>query len=119
MSAFSRKQFQQLRMAAGLSGEELAQRAGLSYSLVQKIERGNVRPSIRSLTRFAIAMGCKPSQLLDDSMAEDDDIPTELGAAGDAWVKRTLASAPKHMTEDQVRVVSAALFARTTSGGAA
>ena len=103
-------------MASGLTGEQLAQRAGVSYSLVSKIECGNVRPSISSLTRLAVAMDCKPSELLDDSQTADDvDLPTELGANTDAWVKRTLASAPPQLSEDQARLISAALFQRATA----
>lgn len=107
-STFSAALFIARRQAAGWSQGQLAALADCPVSLVAKIERGECRPSIRWLTCLAVAMGCRPSELEDPSVTCT--LPTELGADADAWVERALASAPKHMTDDQARLVSAILF---------
>lgn len=46
-------QIRSLRLASGLSGGQLAKRAGISRSLLSRIERGLVSPSVRTLERVA------------------------------------------------------------------
>lgn len=45
-----------LREQQGLSQRALSQRAGLSPSYVQKIERGDVEPSFRTFSQLATAL---------------------------------------------------------------
>jgi transcriptional regulator with XRE-family HTH domain len=47
----------ELRKAAGLTQEELAERAGISWSQVQKLEYGRSRPTWQTLQGLARALG--------------------------------------------------------------
>ena len=47
----------QLREEAGLSQFDLAQRLGISYQAVQRIESGRNGANVRTLERFAKALG--------------------------------------------------------------
>jgi transcriptional regulator with XRE-family HTH domain len=58
------------RRAAGLSQEAVAAAALMDQSQYSRIERGRVDPSIRTLTRVAVALGTTPSELL-RGIAED------------------------------------------------
>lgn len=51
-----------LRIAHGLSGGELARRCGLSRSMLSRIERGLVSPSIDTLHQLAQALEVPPSR---------------------------------------------------------
>jgi transcriptional regulator with XRE-family HTH domain len=56
-----------LREASGLSQQEVAERGGLSLSLVSKLEQGKKGdPRASSLLALSAALGVKPGQLLDD-----------------------------------------------------
>jgi transcriptional regulator with XRE-family HTH domain len=52
------------RAELGLSQEAVALEAGMDQSQYSRIERGEVDPSIRTLTRIARALGTTPSELL-------------------------------------------------------
>lgn len=54
-----------LRIAADLSQEELAFRAGMKRSYLSDLERGTRNPSVRALGRIAAALGVLPSRLLE------------------------------------------------------
>jgi len=116
MSAFSRKRFRELRKAAGFTGEELARRAGVSNSLVQKIEQGAATPSLASLTKFISVFGCEAGDLFDDSEAVS--LPSDLSPEVARWIQRMLDTAPP-MSEETARRVSAVLFAAKSTSGAA
>ncbi|HAL05855.1 MAG TPA: transcriptional regulator [Brevundimonas sp.] len=60
------KRVRELRIAAGLSQEELAFRADMKRSYVSDLERGTRNPSVRALERLAIALGVAASALLED-----------------------------------------------------
>ncbi|WP_313453316.1 helix-turn-helix transcriptional regulator [Brevundimonas sp.] len=60
------KRVRALRLAAGLSQEELAFRAGMKRSYVSDLERGTRNPTVRALGRLASALGVRASALLDD-----------------------------------------------------
>jgi transcriptional regulator with XRE-family HTH domain len=53
-----------LRQAAGLTQEDLATRVGVSYQMVQKIEKGASRISAGRLQQFAAIIGCTGSDIL-------------------------------------------------------
>jgi len=54
-----------LRIAADLSQEELAFRAGMKRSYLSDLERGTRNPSVRALGRIAAVLGVPPSRLLE------------------------------------------------------
>lgn len=54
----------ELRNAAGLSIDELAEKTGLSTSYVSRLERGERNLSVKTMAAFAQALGVTPSELL-------------------------------------------------------
>jgi transcriptional regulator with XRE-family HTH domain len=54
-----------LRLAAGLSQEEMAARVGVSQAYISGLESGERNPTIVTLWHTALALGVKPSQLLE------------------------------------------------------
>ncbi len=54
-----------LRTAAGLSQEQLAERAGLHWTYISGIERGRRNPGLNNLGRLATALGVSLPGLLD------------------------------------------------------
>jgi transcriptional regulator with XRE-family HTH domain len=55
----------ELRLAAGISQEGLAERCGMHRTYVGGIERGERNVSFRNLLRLADALGVRASQLLE------------------------------------------------------
>ncbi len=53
-----------LRTAAGLSQEQLAERAGLHWTYISGIERGRRNPGLNNLGRLATALGVSLPDLL-------------------------------------------------------
>jgi transcriptional regulator with XRE-family HTH domain len=53
-----------LRLAAGLSQEELADRCGLHRTNIGAVERGERNVTLRTLERIAVALGVDPLDLL-------------------------------------------------------
>ena len=53
-----------LRSTAGLSQERLAQDAGVSWSTVSQIERGQRAVRLVTLLRLAVALGTDPAELV-------------------------------------------------------
>lgn len=61
------KQLQKARQTAGLTQQELCQRAGLSYSTLAKIERGAIKsPSIFTIQSIAAVLGISLNELMGD-----------------------------------------------------
>ncbi len=61
------EQLQRARKVAGLTQQELCQKAGLSYSTLAKIERGAIKsPSIFTIQHIAAALGMDLNQLMGD-----------------------------------------------------
>jgi len=59
------KQLQRMRQAAGITQQELCQRASLSYSTLAKIERGAIKsPSIFTIQNIAQALGTNLTELM-------------------------------------------------------
>ncbi|HVW57834.1 MAG TPA: helix-turn-helix transcriptional regulator [Rhizobiaceae bacterium] len=52
------------RIAAGISQEELAHRAGIDRTYVSGIERGKRNPTITVVARFAEALGTTTANML-------------------------------------------------------
>lgn len=78
----------QLRMEHGYSIRTLAERAGISPSLISNAERGKVEPSLASLRRVAAALGTGPGYFL----AEADEVETRVVRAA----RRPRIHDPKH-----------------------
>lgn len=58
------KRVRQLRLAASMSQEQLAERAGLHRTYIGGIERGERNVGIVNLFRLARALRVRPSELL-------------------------------------------------------
>ncbi|HEY7874196.1 MAG TPA: helix-turn-helix transcriptional regulator [Actinomycetota bacterium] len=54
----------EMRLAADLSQEELADRSGLHRTYIGSVERGERNPTVISLLRISKGLGCPPSALL-------------------------------------------------------
>lgn len=65
-------QLRALRIAAGASGGELASRSGVSRSMLSRIERGLVSPSVESLDRIASGLGVPVSRFFSDQTTRTD-----------------------------------------------
>ncbi|MBD9667149.1 helix-turn-helix transcriptional regulator [Variovorax sp. VRV01] len=59
-------QVRALRMAAEVSGGELAKTSGISASMLSRIERGLVSPSVETLERLANGLGVPASRFFSD-----------------------------------------------------
>ena len=59
-----------LRVAAGLSQDELAARAGLDRTYISGIENGRRNPTIIVLHDIAIQLGVDPRELLNPDVIE-------------------------------------------------
>ena len=65
-------QVRALRIASGASGGDLARRAGISRSLLSRIEHGVVAPSIETLDRIANGLDVPISRLFSDQSSRSD-----------------------------------------------
>lgn len=54
----------ELRLDRGMSQEELSLRTGVHRNYIGGIERGERNPSVRTFVALAIALDCRPSDLL-------------------------------------------------------
>jgi transcriptional regulator with XRE-family HTH domain len=62
---------EQRRIAAGLTQRELAHRAEISLSTLQRIEQlDNDNPGVRYLANIASVLGCEIEDLIDDRWRE-------------------------------------------------
>jgi len=68
------RRLREAREGAGLSLRELAQRAGVAASTIQKIERGRLVPSVAVTVRLAEALGRRPSYFLDEDGLEGAEV---------------------------------------------
>ncbi len=59
------KEIRRGRKALGWSQEKLAEKAGISFKYVSKIELGFSNPSVTILNRIAVALKTSPNDLLD------------------------------------------------------
>jgi transcriptional regulator with XRE-family HTH domain len=55
-----------LRVAAGLTQEQLGARCGMDLSAVSRLERGRRNPRLDTLVRIARALEVPPAALLED-----------------------------------------------------
>lgn len=57
------------RLAAGMSQETLAAEAECHPTYISLVERGLRNPSLDTIFRLAVGLGCTPSQLVRDTEA--------------------------------------------------
>lgn len=55
----------QLRLAQGLSIQQLAERAGVSHTVANAVETGRINPHPSTVTKLAEALGVSASTLID------------------------------------------------------
>ena len=71
-----------LRIAAGLTQEELARLSGVSVFVVKEIEAGRTnRRTLESLVRIAAAIGVTPLDIIKEDDAADGPTPEDLAKA--------------------------------------
>ncbi len=61
-----------LRIAAGLSQEELAGRADLHRTYISSVERGGRNVSVENVFALARALGCDPRELLSPPAGDEE-----------------------------------------------
>lgn len=77
------KSLQAARRKAGLTQQELCQKAGLSYSTLAKIERGAIRsPSIFTIQSIAAALGTDLNELIGEIAPRHADKPKKRSKSG-------------------------------------
>ena len=59
------KRLKDLRFRAGLTQQELADKAGTTQTTVARIERDAVEPEVTTIRKLAQALGAVPGDLLD------------------------------------------------------
>jgi transcriptional regulator with XRE-family HTH domain len=99
----------QLRLAADLSVEQLAVRAGVSASTISRIERGQTRrPSLMVLTRIASALGYSS---LEEMLAQPDQVPVAGLSMRSRLAARAMVIGPEELSllRHEVRVLREAL----------
>jgi transcriptional regulator with XRE-family HTH domain len=62
-----------LREAAGLTQEELAEKVGMNYQNIGRLERGDRSPSWKTVLKLAEALGVEPNDFTDKDADEPDD----------------------------------------------
>lgn len=67
------RNLKRLRIAAGLSQEELAARSGLHRTYISSVERGNRNVSLENIFALAEALKSDPRDLLAPPEDEDND----------------------------------------------
>ncbi|MBT2301404.1 helix-turn-helix transcriptional regulator [Variovorax paradoxus] len=66
------EQIKALRIAAGKTGGELAAQCGVSSSLLSRVERGLVSPSVETLSRIAEGLDVSLSRFFSDQRSRSD-----------------------------------------------
>jgi transcriptional regulator with XRE-family HTH domain len=66
------RNLKRLRLAAGLSQEELAARAGLHRTYISSVEGGNRNISLENIFALANALKCDPRELLAPEAGEGE-----------------------------------------------
>lgn len=59
------RRVREMRKTAGLTQAELAERAGLAFETISRVERGRAKPSIGLVAQLARAFGVSVARLLD------------------------------------------------------
>jgi len=82
------------RRAAGISQRELADRAGVDFSYISKLENGRLpAPSAETIVRLSRILGCPPEEML--APAKKFPSSVEHGISGEPAALRFLDDASK------------------------
>jgi len=98
------------RRARGLSLRELAQKLGVSPSLISQIERGRARPSVSTL--FAIVTELDASL---DELLFNDERPSALAASAPSEPEAPPSPVQKAATRHHIRLASGVVWERLTT----
>jgi transcriptional regulator with XRE-family HTH domain len=60
-----------LRLAAGITQEQYAERSGFSQQYISDLERGRRNPTVVSLLELAAPLSAAPAELITDDAAAD------------------------------------------------
>jgi transcriptional regulator with XRE-family HTH domain len=88
------RRIREWRKQKGLTLQELAERSHLATSTIQKIEAGQMIPSVAVLLKVARGLGRRPAELVHDGANEPDailmraDARHPVGVRGRMWVER-------------------------------
>jgi transcriptional regulator with XRE-family HTH domain len=110
----------EVRMARGLSLRALAERVGVSPSLISQVETGRARPSVRTLYAIASELRISLDELLfPDAAAEPPEEPAgePSGEASAAWGEIRLPHDPVQRAGDRksIRLASGVVWERLTT----
>lgn len=89
------------RLAAGLTQEELARKMQVSSSMIGIYENGIRKPKLDTINRFAVALGCDPSELWDDELLKASDIKSALDAQDGAKLSELLGGRVEFVPHDR------------------
>jgi len=92
------RRLKESRQKLGLTQEQLAERAGLHYSYIGQVERGDKNPSLKSLYRLAGALNVGIDYLLEEDGSYRDRTAADL-------LLSELISLLKDRPEEDVRLV--------------
>src|SRR5436190_24161655 len=110
----------EVRIARGLSLRALAQRVGVSPSLISQVETGRARPSVRTLYAIASELRISLDELLFPDAAQEPietEGPTADADAPAAWPELRLPEQPMQRSGDRkvIRLASGVVWERLTT----
>jgi len=85
-------QVREARRRAGLTQSALAERAGIAFETVSRIERGTLNTTVRTLLAIAEALGVEPGALLVDGDVRPAQLDDSLQAVIDPLLGETDAT---------------------------
>ena len=89
------------RLAAGLTQEELARKMQVSSSMIGIYENGVRKPKLDTINRFAVALGCDPSELWDDELLKASEIKSALDQQDGAKLSELLGGRVEFVPHDR------------------
>jgi len=111
----------EVRVARGLSLRALAERVGVSASLISQVETGRARPSVRTLYAIASELRISLDELLFPDAAQEPIVPLPAEPAGPAepaaWPELRLPEQPVQRSADRkvIRLASGVVWERLTT----
>ncbi len=106
----------EVRQARGLSLRALADRVGVSASLISQVETGRARPSVRTLYALASELRISLDELLFPD-AEADPLEKDADGPQTSWAEIRLPQEPVQRADDrkQIRLASGVVWERLTT----
>lgn len=102
------KRIRRIRVENGLTQKGLASKAGIDYTYIGKIERGEQLPSLKVLLKIAEAFSLPFGCFLDDSDAASmlELIATDLRYLARSEAMRNLLRTLQHLHEDDISLLT-------------